>query len=100
MRATKKELEEFGDGIMKMHGNDYNKARDFLYTIGITDVFRAEGKWFITVRRPGILIGRKGTTIERVKEALGCPICILEEVSVDLIDQILPMWFGDSLDDL
>jgi ribosomal protein S3 len=48
--------------------DQYNKAREDILTLGITQINVKKDKIIITLRRPGMLIGRHGINIDNLAE--------------------------------
>jgi len=48
------------------------------YRIGVTKLAFADGILTVWLRRPGLLIGKGGSTIKAIEERLGCKIAIEE----------------------
>lgn len=67
--------------------NDYDKARDEIVNLLITDLKVDPEKITLTVGRPGRLIGKWRENIEALAKALGRKVHIIEN---DLVDAMIP----------
>jgi ribosomal protein S3 len=49
------------------------------YTLGLCDLEIVDQKLKVTLRRPGLLIGKAGSTIDKLKKFLECDVIIEEK---------------------
>lgn len=89
-------------GISPEH---YKKAREVIKVLGISGLNIHKNKIKITLLRPGILIGRKGETIDKLKAYLSkeykkemC-IHIVEEQALQYLFPYHPHDFDDGFED-
>lgn len=60
-------------------GQLYNYDRNELAKLAITKLEFVDGKLRITTGRPGVVIGKRGQNVERIAQALGVFITIVED---------------------
>ena len=82
---------KLGDYYLKKYCNDYEEAEKELRRLEITRTSYANGIYTITLRRPGLLIGCKGTNIYDLEDYLGFKVRIVEETAMDPYSTIVPI---------
>jgi len=60
------------------YGIDYEEDRDSTYSMGVCKLEYKKGTLSVYLRKPGLLIGEKGHTIDALQKHLGCKIHIVE----------------------
>ncbi len=83
--------------------SDYQKARDQVSDLGISNLNIQGNKISITLMRPGLLIGRKGENIDQLQKYLNAQykknmkIKIIEE---RILEHLFPYHYDDCIDEL
>jgi len=85
---------DIGQFYLRRHNGDYAKACSDIELLRITDIELGVGEITITLCRPGLLIGVKGSTIRQLEEFLCCKIKIKEE-TFDLLHHLCPYDYSD-----
>ena len=84
-------LEKIGIFFLHYHEDDYAKTKEFLHNAAITKVeILSATEILIWSRRPGFLIGRRGTTIDGLSSHLNMDIRIIEDTEPSLYDYLIP----------
>lgn len=79
-----------GEYFLERNGGDYSKTELDLLRLGISNIAqRDDGKIAITTARPGLLIGKRGETVDKLTKRLGKTIHIIEEMD-PLINYLVP----------
>lgn len=81
---------EIGLFFLEESDRDYDKAREQIIKLGISDLKILEnGRISITLLRPGLLIGKRGSRIDALSKYIGNGVHIIEEED-PIIGYILP----------
>lgn len=64
---------------LKKNNNDYEATEQEINKLRITKVDVTDNKVIIITERPGLLIGKRGENIDKLTDALGMEIHIIEE---------------------
>ena len=81
MADLKRKNEELNQFMVLLDGMPNLVEPEFridTYRIGVTKLAFADGILTVWLRRPGLLIGKGGSTIKAIEERLGCKIAIEE----------------------
>jgi len=63
-------MRDIGYILLKLNNNDYTEVYSFLDTIGIVDVTYLMNVVYISLKQPGLLIGKKGEIIDFLTQEL------------------------------
>lgn len=97
-KAAKEDIcAKIGQFYLEESNGDYKEAAKKITLLDLTDVRVIEGGIEISLGRPGILIGRKGETIDRLQKYLGVNVKIIEKPSVNHL--VVPVDYSECLDD-
>lgn len=89
-------LHKIGFFFLDLQDGNYKETERFLRSMQISQVKLEGEKVIISLRRPGLLIGKKGTTVERLSKHLGMDIHIEEDSEEYLYDYLIPQdWSGE-----
>lgn len=72
---------QIGEYFLQQNGENYEKTREFLRDLSITNIIVSETGITVETARPGLLIGRKGIHIDNLVEKLQKKINIVESFS-------------------
>jgi ribosomal protein S3 len=81
MKPTESEMKIYkaiGEFYLKKHANDYEKTREDLRNLLISDVICAYDVVIIKTSRPGLLIGKKGENITALEKHLEKRVAVVE----------------------
>lgn len=79
----------FGQFFLERHGGDYAQAEAEIDRMKITEVKLIKDRFHVTLKRPGLLIGRKGILVDSLAEYLGVKLHIIEAPS-SAVDYLCP----------
>lgn len=83
-------LDKIGHFFLK-EKEDYQETERFLRLMEITQIERVSShKIVILLRRPGMLIGKKGQRLEALEKHLNLKIQIVEDTNPSLYDFLIP----------
>jgi ribosomal protein S3 len=71
------------------------ETEKLIRTIDFTEITINTDTLVLKVRRPGMLIGKKGERVEKLRDFLGLKISIEEEEKQLLADRIIPYYLYD-----
>lgn len=84
-------VEKIGEFFLELNGKNYEKTERILRNMEITRVdLLSKSKIMILLRRPGLLIGPKGQTIDGLSKHLKMEIQIVEDTQTNLYDYLIP----------
>jgi ribosomal protein S3 len=90
MLKTKDIEDKFAKFYLEKNHNDCDNAIAEIRSLGIKLLyFSNTGSVCITVKRPGLLIGKRGENIEKLQKYLGCEVIIKEFDGCDIEDQLI-----------
>jgi len=85
---------KFWDFYYHKFDNDFDKAAEAIRKLDLTEmhVFSAHMEKFVYIRlrRPGRLIGLRGNNIQELQQHLNMKLCVVEEKTAVLSDNIIP----------
>ena len=64
-------LQKIVDVLFEVYDDDYEKVNNAITTVDITYIIQLTDMIIISCRRPGILIGLRGKTLNAIKRRLG-----------------------------
>lgn len=88
-------LGQIGIFFLNENGGCYHKTEQFIRNIGIAEIMLIGNKLTLTVKRPGLLIGRRGMTFDKLKDHLGLEIHLIE-VKEDILDYLIPQDYSQE----
>jgi hypothetical protein len=91
-------IEKIGHFFLKRNNNDYQETEKYLFSMRITGILVFPDEIIVTLRRPGLLIGKRGELITALREYMGKEIRIVEDVSPDIYLHLVPMYYSDYSD--
>ena len=82
---------ELRRAVSEYFNYENNDVYEFFNYCGITDIYRNENVFYITLKRPGMFIGKGGSTIDGIKKYFNIEynIRLIEDKTSVLIDSIL-----------
>lgn len=88
-------LRQIGVFFLNENGGCYHKTEQLIQKIGIAEIMLIGNKLTLTVKRPGLLIGRRGVTIDKLQDHLGLEIRLVE-VKEDILDYLIPQDYSQE----
>lgn len=84
-------LNRIGEFCLRQFSRNYKTTEQFLLSLKITSVeLISRDKISIKLRRPGLLIGPKGQTIDGLSKFLNMEIKIIEDTDPNIYDHLVP----------
>jgi len=83
-------LEQIGLYFLQQNQHDYVQTEQQIRNMGITNVSLLSDTVIIILRRPGLIIGKKGKIVEGLADFLSSKIQIIEDTIHDINDRTVP----------
>lgn len=86
-----------GQFFLNKNDQDFKKTEQQLLAMHITDIYPLTNRVIIVLRRPGLIIGKRGQTVEELKNFLGLSeIIIIEDAKPHINDFLIPYDYNDE----
>ena len=98
MGYSKKEKELFtkiGEFFLEKNSGDFGKAQEAIELLGITRISLSSNEMTICLRRPGLLIGKKGERIDALSKYLKPFVRTILIEEDELVDYLTPVDYSD-----